>query len=52
MNQGMGIGSVGGAAEILNRMAREGILEKELSEFISKGNKGAPCGHLEEESYR
>lgn len=36
----------------MNRMAREGIIKKEIFEFTSKGNKETPCGYLEEESYR
>lgn len=36
----------------MNRMVREGIIKKEIFEFTPKRNKEAPCGYLEEESYR
>lgn len=52
IKQGRGIGNIGGRIEILDRMSREGITEKEISEFISKGSKGTPCGCLEEERRR
>lgn len=41
-----------GGAEILDGMSREGVIEEETPEFLSKGNKGAPCGYREEEKRR